>query len=311
MITEKVLGAYTIVGTLSPTEQADWYRKAMEEWNINTFEVPILAGVPLLPEVVDVLTELSASIVATFVAQWATAGQKNPAYGLSALDESSRQTAVVDACSSLQQCMTLSEAGIPVRNVFVHTGGRSGETIPHAIAFHKSLTDLHQLAASILPEATLAVEVTDSLPSDHPIPFPAAKKASLTLSDLIQILSSANSGRASGNPIALMVNWGRLLVNGDVPLTTLNQILKSDVPLSGVILSGAGPSADGFMDSHNSHLDPQSGFTEEDALSCAAVLASSSQPIFLGTKCSTAKGDQELSVETVLTAQAELLNKAN
>ena len=78
MITEKVLGAYTIVGTLSPTEQADWYRKAIEEWNINTFEVPILAGVPLLPEVVDVLTELSTSIVATFVAQWATAGQKNP-----------------------------------------------------------------------------------------------------------------------------------------------------------------------------------------------------------------------------------------
>ena len=122
MITEKVLGAYTIVGTLSPTEQADWYRKAVEEWNISTFEVPILAGVPVVPEVVDVLTELSASIAATFVAQWATAGQKNPAYGLSALDESSRQTAVVDACSSLQQCMTLSEAGIPVRNVFIHTG---------------------------------------------------------------------------------------------------------------------------------------------------------------------------------------------
>ena len=28
MITEKVLGAYTIVGTLSPIEQADWYRKS-------------------------------------------------------------------------------------------------------------------------------------------------------------------------------------------------------------------------------------------------------------------------------------------
>ena len=78
MITEKVLGAYTIVGTLSPTEQADWYRKAVEEWNINTFEVPILAGVPVVPEVVDVLTELSASIVATFVAQWATARAEEP-----------------------------------------------------------------------------------------------------------------------------------------------------------------------------------------------------------------------------------------
>ena len=311
MITEKVLGAYTIVGTLSPTEQADWYRRAIEEWNINTFEVPILAGVPLVPEVVDVLTELSASIVATFVAQWATAGQKNPAYGLSALDESSRQTALVDTCSSLQQCMTLSEAGIRVRNVFVHTGGRSGETILHAIAFHKSLTHLHQLTTSILPDTTLAVEVTDWLPSDHPIPFPAAKKASLTLSDLIEILSFVNGGNASGNSIALMVNWGRLLVNGDVPLSGIHQILESDVPLSGVILSGAGPSADGFTDSHNSHLDPQSGFTEADALSCAAVLDSSAQPMFLGTKCSTAKGDEELPVQTVLIAQAELLNKAN
>ena len=311
MITEKVLGAYTIVGTLSPTEQADWYRKAVEEWNINTFEVPILAGVPVVPEVVDVLTELSASIVATFVAQWATAGQKNPAYGLSSLDESSRQTALVDTCSSLQQCMTLSEAGIRVRSVFVHTGGRSGETIPHAIAFHKSLTDLHELASTILPDTTVAVEVTDSLPSDHPIPFPAAKKASLTLSDLIQILSLVNQESTSRNPIALMVNWGRLLVNGDVPLSSLHQILESDVPLSGVILSGAGHSADGFMDSHNSHLDPQSGFTEDDAMSCASVLASSPQPIFLGTKCSTAKGDEELPVETVLAAQAELLNKAN
>ncbi len=311
MITEKVLGAYTIVGTLSPSEQADWYRKAVEEWSINTFEVPILAGVPVVPEVVDVLTELSASIVATFVAQWATAGQKNPAYGLSALDETTRQTAVADTCSSLQQCMTLSQEGIRVRNVFVHAGGRSGEAIPHALAFHKSLTHLHQLAASILPDTTLAVEVTDWLPSDHPIPFPAAKKASLTLSDLIQILSFANRESTSGHPIALMVNWGRLLVNGDAPLPIIHQILESDVPLSGVILSGAGPSADGFMDSHNSHLDPESGFTEEEALSCASVLTSSPDPMFLGTKCSTAKGDEELSVATVLNAQAELLNKTN
>ncbi len=311
MITQKVLGAYTIVGTLSPTEQADWYRKAVEEWNINTFEVPILAGVPLAPELIEAFTNLSASLVVTLVAQWATVGQKNPAYGLSALEESSRQAAMVDACSSLQQCMALSEGGICIRNVFVHTGGRSGETIPHAIAFHKSLTDLHQLAAAILPDTTLAVEVTDSLPLDHPIPFPAAKKASLALPDLIQILSSVNRKNVSGHPVALMVNWGRLLVNGDGPLSGIHQILESEVPLSGVILSGAGHSADGFMDSHNSHLDPQSGFTEEDAMDCASVLASSSQPIFLGTKCSTAKGDEQLPIETVLTAQAELLNKAN
>jgi hypothetical protein len=311
VITEKVLGAYTIVGTLSPIEQADWYRKAVEEWNISTFEVPILAGVPLAPEIVDIFTELSASLVVTLVAQWATVGQKNPAYGLSSLEESSRQAAVVDACSSLQQCMALSESGIRIRNVFVHTGGRSGETIPHAIAFHQSLTDLRQLASAILPDTTLAVEVTDSLPPDHPIPFPAAKKASLTLDDLIQILSVVNRESVSGQPITLMVNWGRLLVNGDVPLSKVHQILASEVPLSGVILSGAGPSTDGFMDSHNSHLDPQSGFTEADAISCASVLASSPQPIFLGTKCSTAKGDEQLSVETVLTAQAELLNQVN
>ncbi len=311
MITEKVLGAYTIVGTLSPTEQADWYRKAVEEWNVNTFEVPILAGVPLAPELVDVFTELSASLVVTLVAQWATVGQKNPAYGLSSLEESSRQAAMVDVCSSLQQCVALSEGGIPIRNVFVHTGGRSGETIPHAIAFHRSLTDLHQLASAILPDTTLAVEVTDSLPSDHPIPFPSAKKASLTLPDLIQTLAFINRENLSGPPIALMVNWGRLLVNGDTPLSSIHEILDSEVPLSGVILSGAGPSANGFTDSHNSHLDPQSGFTEEDAMSCASVLASNPQPIFLGTKCSTAKGDEQLSVETVLTAQAELLNKAN
>ena len=311
MITEKVLGAYTIVGTLSPTEQANWYRKAVEEWNISAFEVPILAGVPLASEIVDIFTELSTSLVVTLVAQWATVGQKNPAYGLSSLEESSRQAAVVDACSSLQQCMALSESGIRIRNVFVHTGGRSGETIPHAIAFHQSLTDLRQLASAILPDTTLAVEVTDSLPPDHPIPFPAAKKASLTLDDLIQILSFVNRESVSGQPIALMVNWGRLLVNGDVPLSGVNQILESEVPLSGVILSGAGPSTDGFTDSHNSHLDPQSGFTLEDAMSCASVLASSPQPIFLGTKCSTAKGDEQLSVETVLTAQAELLNQVN
>ena len=311
MITEKVLGAYTIVGTLSPTEQANWYRKAVEEWNISAFEVPILAGVPLASEIVDIFTELSTSLVVTLVAQWATVGQKNPAYGLSSLEESSRQAAVVDACSSLQQCMALSESGIRIRNVFVHTGGRSGETVPHAIAFHQSLTDLRQLASAILPDTTLAVEVTDSLPPDHPIPFPAAKKASLTLDDLIQILSFVNRESVSGQPIALMVNWGRLLVNGDVPLSGVNQILESEVPLSGVILSGAGPSTDGFTDSHNSHLDPQSGFTLEDAMSCASVLASSPQPIFLGTKCSTAKGDEQLSVETVLTAQAELLNQVN
>ena len=50
MITEKVLGAYASVGSLPPAEQAEWYRKAAREWEINTFEIPILAGVPLAPE---------------------------------------------------------------------------------------------------------------------------------------------------------------------------------------------------------------------------------------------------------------------
>ena len=309
MITEKVLGAYASVGTLAPTEQADWYRKAAQEWDVNTFEIPILAGVPLAPELVDAFADLPASLVVTLVAQWATVGQKNPAYGLSALEESSRQAAIVDAYSALQQCVALSEGGVRIRNIAVQTGGRSGETIPHAIAFYRSLIDLRQLVSAILPDTALVVEVTDSLPSDYPIPFPAAKKASLTLPALIQTLTAVNREDPPGHPIGFMVNWGRLLVNGDAPLSSIHQILESEVPLSGAILSGAGPSADGFMDSHNSHLDPQSGFTEADAMSCAAVLASNPQPIFFGMKCSTAKGDEQLSVETVLTAQAKLLNQ--
>jgi len=91
------------------------------------------------------------------------------------------------------------------------------------------------------------------------VQFPAAKKASLTLPDLIDTLAGVNQETASGGPISLMVNWGRLLINGDSPLVALDQILVSEVPLAGVILSGAGASADGYRDSHNSHLDPDTG----------------------------------------------------
>ena len=311
MIVEKVLGAYASVGSLTPVEQAGWYRKAAREWDINTFEIPVLAGIPLAPELVDAFAEIPASLVVTLVAQWATAGQKNPAYGFSSLEESSRQAAVLDTCSVLQQCLSLSEQGVRIRNVVVQTGRRSGDTIPHAIAFYRSLVDLRELVAAVLLDCTLAAEVTDSLPPDHPIPFPAAKKASLTLPSLIQTLTAVNRESAPGHPISLMVNWGRLLINGDAPLSSINQILESEAPLAGVILSGAGASENGFMDSHNSHLDPESGFTAADATACASLLASSPQPIFIGMKCSTATASEQLSVEAVLNAQAELLNQVS
>ena len=37
MISEKVLGAYASVGSLSPAEQAEWYKRAQREWGINCF----------------------------------------------------------------------------------------------------------------------------------------------------------------------------------------------------------------------------------------------------------------------------------
>ena len=309
MITEKVLGAYASVGSLPPAEQAEWYRKAAREWEINTFEIPILAGVPLAPELVETFAELHASLVVTLVAQWATVGQQNPAYGLSSSEESSRQGAMLDARTILQQCVALSQQGVRIRNVVVHTGQRTGETIPQAIAFYRSLVNLCRSVAAVLPDSTLAVEVTDSLPADHPLPFPSAKKASLPLSSLIQVLATVNRETLPGPSIPLIVNWGRLLINGDSPLSSINQILESEVPLGGAILSGAGATEHGFADSHNSHLDPDSGFTAEDGFACAAVLKSSTQPIFFGMKCSPAKGSEQVSVEAVLTAQAELLSQ--
>ena len=71
--------------------------------------------------------------------------------------------------------------------------------------------------------------------------------------------------------------------------------------------SGAGSSAHGFMDSHNSHLDPDSGFTADDFRSCAARLEASPQAVFLGMKCSAKKGDDEVTAQEALSAQTDLL----
>ena len=307
MISDKVLGAYAAVGSLAPAEQADWYRKAAEDWGLKVFEIPLLGGVPLAPELIDVFADVSASLVVTCVAQWATKGQGNRAYGLSSPDEGCRQEAMLDIQSIMQQCLSLSRAGVGIRNVAVHTGQRVGATAAHAIALHASLVGLGEAAAAVLPRGALTIEVCDNLPPDHPIPFPAAKKQSLPLADLLDTVASAN-GTSGARPTSVMLNWGRMLINGDQPLQIIDQVETSDAPFAGVMMSGAGSTPDGFADSHNSHLDPGSGFTAADGESCAAALQSSGDAVFLGMKCSVATTGDALSVEQVLAAEAELLN---
>jgi len=307
VIPTKVLGVYAAVGSLSPEEQAGWYRKAAAEWGLNTFEIPILGGVPVASELVEVFAASSSSLVVTCVAQWATKGQSNPAYGLSSVDEAVRREAMLDLQSILQQCLTLSRAGVTIRTVAVHTGQRGGSTIAHAIAFHRSLSELNQAVTRALPDAELSVEVADNLPPDHAIPFPAAKKSSLALGDLLETVAAVNDN-SPGRPLSVLLNWGRLLINGDRPLDIVNNVAKSDVPLAGVILSGAGATENGFTDSHNSHLDPQSGFSTTDAEECAALLKTLPEPAFIGMKCSTAKAGGSLAVDEVLAAEADLLN---
>ena len=307
MSKDKVLGAYAAVGTLSPNEQAEWYRRIVERWNIRTFEIPILAGNPMVPELARAFADLPASLVVTLVAQWATVGQKRPEYGLASTDDSARDSAVVDAISIVQQCAALSEQGVRIRNIVVHAGQRTGTTISHAIAFYHSLTTLRRIVGSVLPDTTLAVEPADTRDRDHPIAFPASKKCCLGVDSLIQTITAVNQVSDAGHPAGLVMNWGRQLINGDQPLSVIHEILDSEVPLSGVILSGAGASPEGFIDSHNSHLDPDSGFTPEDAIACAAALNQNPQPSFIGMKCSRAKGDAALGVEEVLAAQGELL----
>ena len=309
MIAEKVLGAYASIATMPAAEQAEQYRKANEDWGINTFELPLMAGQPLAPELIEVFSGLSSSLVVTMVTQWAIAGQQTPAYGLSSTEEAPRREAVLDVCSVLEQCLSLSRQDVNIRNVVVHAGQRCGGKIPHAIAFFKSLAEIRGAAAAVLPQCRIAVEVTDNRPLDHPVAFPASKKASLNLSELMHVVAAVNREALPGLPVSLMLNWGRLLINEDEPLSVVDQIMGSDVALEGVILSGAGASQDGFMDTHNSHLDPDCGFSAGDAEACAAALKSSSQSVFIGMKCSVKKGDGEVSTAEVLNAQADLLNR--
>ena len=306
MISTKVLGAYAAIGTLEPTAQATWYRQLAQEWNITTFEIPLLANTPLAPELIEAFADISASLVVTLVAQWAGSGQAKPAYGLASPQESARQAALLDVISVLQQATTLIDQGITIRTIAVHTGQHLGSPIAHAIAFNQSLSALKDIMITALPDIALSVEITDSLPLDHPIAFPAAKKASLDLDALTQTLGAVNN-TTPHYPVSLIVNWGRLLINGDVPLTIVRQIIASEIPLAGVILSGAAATPDGFADAHNSHLDPTSGFTATDAQTCADVLKACSDSVFFGMKCSTKKGDDQLAAAEVLKAQADLL----
>ena len=308
MISEKVLGAYAALNPLSPSEQAAWYRKAALEWNIKTFEVPIFPGQALPTELVEVFCEVGASLIGTMVAAWGQKGQSIPAYGLSSTVEETRRHYLLDAQSVLQQCFELAAKGVSVHALAVHTGQRTGGTIEHAIALHGGLSELAEIARTALPQGELTIEVADSLPADHPIPFPGAKKAALDVDDLIQVLAAVNGGLEDKKPVSMMLNWGRMLINGDRPLDIVNKVIDSGTRLCGVILSGAGASPHGFVDSHNSHLDPDSGFSIDDARQCAQALAASFQSSFLGTKCSVRRGDDAVSVEEVLLAQAEILN---
>lgn len=307
MISDKVLGAYAAVGALAPSEQAEWYSRACSEWKIDTFEIPLLGGVSLAPEIVEVLADSSASLVVTMVAQWATKGQQAPGYGLSALDEGLRREALLDVQSAIQQCLTLQRAGIGIRAIELHTGRRTGSAVAHALSFARSLLELGGAAAAALPECEFTVEVTDSLPPEHPIAFPGAKKASLTTEELIEAVAAVNRA-APFLPISLVLNWGRLLINGDRPLDVVGQVLASPVPLGGVILSGANPTPDGFADAHNSHLDPGGGFTEEDGRACVEVLRTARGSTFIGMKCGVTSSTGELTPEQVLAAEAEFLN---
>jgi len=306
LISCKVLGAYAVLGSLTPSEQASWYRRVATEWRLNIFEIPMLGGVPMAPELVETFADISASLVVTCVAQWAIKGQKSPAYGLSSPQEDCRQEAMLDVQSILQQSLSLSRAGIGIRNVVVHTGQRAGSTVAHAIALNRSLVGLVEATAHVLPNTELTIEMCDNLAPDHPIPFPAAKKQSLPPSDLLDTVVAVNAH--GGQPVSVMLNWGRMLINGDNPLDVIGQVHRSAAPLAGVILSGAGATPDGFVDSHNSQLDPECGFTADDGRTCAAALQAASEASFLGMKCSTRKGQDKVSVKDVLTTEAELLN---
>ncbi len=244
----------------------------------------------------------------TLVAQWATKGQEQINYGLGSADECARRQALLDAQSVIQQCLQLQQSGIDVVGLEVHVGQRCGGTAGHAVSLHRSLLELRGVLSQVLPFCRLGVEITDSLPADHATTFPAAKKAALTTAELVDVVAAANSGRES--PVGVIVNWGRLLINGDEPLRLVEELssTSSATPLAGVILSGAEATENGFADAHNSHLDPKSGFSLRDAEACAQLLTGSAQPTFIGMKCSGKRaGASELKPEEVLAAQAEFL----
>jgi len=307
MITDKVLGAYAAVGKLDLDEQASWYSRAMADWGLNTFEIPLFAGVPLAPELADTFAANSSSLVVTLVAQWATKGQENPAYGLASLDEEARQEALLDVQSVIQQCQTLSRRGIGIRALEVHTGQGSGKAIPHAISFFSSLCEVSEVLSVALPDAELTVEIADNREPDYAITFPGAKKACLTRKQVMETVEMVNNVEVGGQPVSVVLNWGRLLVNGDEPHVVLGEVLDSPVPLGGVILSGAGNTSDGFADSHNTHLDPDSGFTLDDARRCAETVGAGADASFIGMKGST-NSAAALTAEEVLVAEAEFLN---
>ena len=308
MIDEKVVGVYASVGALAPAEQAEYYRRVSREWGINGFELPVLAGQPLASELVEELESMSSTIVVTMVTQLAIVGQQDSAYGLCAVEESSRAVAVLDILSAIQQCVALSKRGIRVRAVVVHVGRRGADPVAHAIAFYRSLIELKTTLAAVLPDTALSVEVTDNRPDSHAIPFPAAKKAPLEVNQVLQTVTAVNRDTHRSPGVSMVANLGRFIVNGDDPIDAVEMLLQADVPLEGVIMSGAGATEDGFTDSHNSHLDPECKFTAADGKRCADLLSSSSQKSFIGTKCSVATSKGEITTAEVLAAQAELLN---
>ena len=116
-----------------------------------------------------------------------------------------------------------------------------------------------------------------------------------------------NNVEVGGQPVSVVLTWGRLLVNGDEPHVVLGEVLDSPVPLGGVILSGAGNTPDGFADSHNTHLDPDSGCTLDDARRCAETVGAGADASFIGMKGST-NSAAALTAEEVLVAEAEFLN---
>jgi hypothetical protein len=316
MITGKVLGAYGCIGTLSPTEleptkQVIWYRRAVDEWGFDHFEVPFVAGAPMAGELADFFAETRSSLVATLMVQWAVTGPGYPEYGLASLDETARQRAFVDAASIVRELVGLQARSIGISHLAVQAGQRMGDPIAHAIAFHRSLVDLDRIVARVLPETILVAENTDTRPSDYPVATPGSKRSALDVDALVQIVGAVNRDLDPGRSVGLMLNWGRLLVDRVDPLATVERALASEAPVVGVILSGARPTPKGLRDSHNSHLDPDSGFAAEDAFACAAALRASPQRAFIGMKCSCAKGDDEfaLTADLVLPAQAELLNR--